>query len=65
MSSDALKNFRNSKGWEAGVDGNLALVTKGAGESVTTTTDNNPIVGFVFDVKGLIVDMSLKGANFT
>jgi lipid-binding SYLF domain-containing protein len=65
MSNDALKNFRNSKGWEAGVDGNVALITVGAGESATTTIGNNPIVGFVFDVKGLIADMSLKGAKFT
>lgn len=65
MSSDALKNFRGSKGWEAGVDGNVALITIGAGESATTTIGNNPIVGFVFDVKGLIADMSFKGAKFT
>ena len=65
MSSDALKNFRDSKGWEAGVDGNVALITVGAGESATTTIGNNPIVGFVFDVKGLIADMSFKGAKFT
>jgi len=65
MSSDALKKFRNSKGWEAGVDGNVALITVGAGESATTTIGNNPIVGFVFDVKGLIADMSFKGAKFT
>ena len=64
MSSDALNNFRNSKGWEAGVDGNVALITVGAGESATTTIGNNPIVGFVFDVKVLIADMSLKGAKF-
>jgi len=25
----------------------------------------DPIIGFVFDVKGLIVDISLKGAKFT
>jgi len=65
MSSDALNNFRNSKGWEAGVDGNVALITMGAGESATTTIGNEPIVGFVFDVKGLIADMSFKGAKFT
>jgi lipid-binding SYLF domain-containing protein len=65
MTSDALKNFRDSKGWEAGVDGNVALITVGAGESATTTIGNNPILGFVFDVKGLIADMSFKGAKFT
>ena len=65
MSSDALNNFRNSKGWEAGVDGNVALITVGAGGTATTTIGNNPIVAFVFDVKGLIADMSFKGAKFT
>jgi lipid-binding SYLF domain-containing protein len=65
MSSDALNKFRGSKGWEAGVDGNIALITVGAGESATTAMGKNPIVAFVFDVKGLIADMSFKGAKFT
>lgn len=64
MTSDALKKFRNSKGWEAGVDGNVALVTLGAGESAITSMGKEPIVAFVFDVKGLMADMSLKGAKF-
>ncbi len=64
MTSDALKKFRSSKGWEAGVDGNVALVTLGAGESAVTSMGKEPIVAFVFDVKGLIADMSLKGAKF-
>ena len=64
MSDDALKKFRASKGWEAGVDGNAALIKVGAGESATTAMANQPIVAFVFDVKGLIADMSLKGAKF-
>jgi len=64
MTSDALKNFRESKGWEAGVDGNVALISVGAGESATTATENHPIAAFVFDVKGLMADMSIKGAKF-
>jgi len=64
MTSDGLKKFRTSKGWEAGVDGNVALVTLGAGESAVTSMGKEPIVAFVFDVKGLIADMSLKGAKF-
>lgn len=64
MTSDALKKFRTSKGWEAGVDGSVALVTLGAGESAITAMGNEPIVAFVFDVKGLMADMSLKGAKF-
>ena len=64
MTSDALKKFRNSKGWEAGVDGSVALVTMGAGESAITAMGKEPIVAFVFDVKGLMADMSFKGAKF-
>jgi lipid-binding SYLF domain-containing protein len=63
-SSDALKKFRDSKGWEAGVDGNVALISKGAGESTVTAMAKDPIVAYVFDVKGLMADMSIKGAKF-
>jgi lipid-binding SYLF domain-containing protein len=65
MTQAALDGFRASKGWEAGVDGNVALITVGAGERVDTRTIKDPIVGFVFDVKGLMADISLKGAKFT
>ena len=64
MSSEALKEFRESKGWEAGVDGNVALIKLGAGESAITAMSKQPIAAFVFDVKGLMADMSLKGAKF-
>ena len=65
MTDEALKQFRTSEGWEAGVDGNVALITVGAGKRLDTTTARDPIVGFVFDVKGLMLDVSLKGAKFT
>lgn len=65
MTDEALKQFRASKGWEAGVDGNVALFTVGAGERADTTTAKDPIIGFVFDAKGLMADISLKGAKFT
>ncbi|UCG08896.1 MAG: hypothetical protein JSV83_09705 [Desulfobacterales bacterium] len=65
MTDEALKKFRRSEGWEAGVDGNVALISVGAGERLDTTTLKDPIVGFVFDAKGLIADISLKGAKFS
>jgi lipid-binding SYLF domain-containing protein len=64
MTDEALKKFRESNGWEAGVDGNVALITVGAGERTDLTSVNDPIVAFVFDAKGLIFDISLKGAKF-
>ncbi|MGD8519608.1 MAG: YSC84-related protein [Desulfobacterales bacterium] len=65
MTDAALKSFRTSEGWEAGLDGNVALITVGGGASVTTMISNHPILGFVYDVKGFIGDFSLKGAKFT
>ena len=65
MTDDVLKKFQASKGWEVGADGNVALVNIGGGERVDFTKLNEPIIGFVFDVKGLMADISLKGAKFT
>ena len=65
MTDEALKQFRDSKGWETGLDGNVAFIKYGAGVREDTTTTKEPIVGFVFDSKGLIADFSFKGAKFT
>jgi len=65
MTTSALKQFRGSDGWEVGVDGNVAMISVGAGSRMDTTTVKDPIVAFVFDVKGLMVDISLKGAKFS
>ncbi|MDO3384229.1 YSC84-related protein, partial [Gilvimarinus sp. SDUM040013] len=34
MSKDALQKFRGSDGWEAGVDGSVAIATLGAGGEI-------------------------------
>lgn len=65
MTDKALDKFRKSSGWEAGVDGNIALIDSGGGKSVDTTTIKAPIAAFIFDVKGLMADISLKGSKFT
>lgn len=64
MTDEALKSFRASDGWEAGVDGNVALLEVGAGERIDSHTLKDPIVGFVFGVKGLMADVSVKGSKF-
>jgi len=53
-----------SSGWEAGVDGGVTLIKVGAGESAISAMANKPIVAFVLDAKGLMLDISLKGAKF-
>lgn len=65
LDDDALLRFRQSAGWEAGVDGAIAIASTGAGGSIDTTNMSSPIVGFVFGNKGLMVDLSLKGSKYT
>ena len=65
MQEQALIDFRASRGWKAGLDGSVALITLGRGEVVDSTTIKDPIVAFVFDNKGLMFNISLEGAKFT
>ncbi len=65
MTTESLNNFRNSSGWEAGVDGSVALVEWGVGKEISTVNIPDPIVGFVFDNKGLMLNLTLEGAKFT
>jgi lipid-binding SYLF domain-containing protein len=65
MTNKALKEFRDSSGWEAGVDGSVALVEFGAGGSIDSTNIKDPIVGFVLDNKGLMFNATLEGSKFT
>lgn len=65
MTEEALAKFRAGQGWEAGVDGNIAIIDIGGGHRLDTSTIKDPIVAFVFDVKGLMADVSLRGSKFT
>ncbi len=62
--NDALKDFRNSDGWKAGVDGSVALISVGMGDSLDTTNVKDPIVAFVFGQKGLMYNLTLEGSKF-
>ena len=65
LEEDALKRFRESEGWKAGVDGSVALVTLGAGGTIDTNNMKDPIVAFVLGQKGLMYNLSLEGTKFT
>lgn len=62
---EALKKFRESSGWKAGVDGSVALVTVGIGGSIDTTNIKEPIVAFAFDQKGLMYNLTIEGSKFS
>lgn len=64
MTDDALRGFRTSNGWEAGVDGSVAIVEFGVGENLSTNSVTEPIIGFVFGNKGLMYNLSLEGTKY-
>ena len=65
MEQKALDSFRTSEGWKAGVDGSVALLTVGAGDSLDTVSVKDPIIAFVFGQKGLMYNLTLEGSKFT
>ncbi len=65
MSPAALRKFRRSDGWEAGVDGRVALVQAGTGGGLDTTTAQAPIIGFVFTNAGLMYNLTFEGSKIT
>jgi lipid-binding SYLF domain-containing protein len=65
MDKTALDEFRNSQGWEVGVDGSVALITIGTGGSIDSITAQEPIIGFVFGQKGLMLNVTLEGSKMT
>ena len=64
MSEKSLQKFVDSNGWEAGVDGSIAVIEFGVGKDIDTHSIKDEIVGFVFDNKGLMYNLSLEGSKF-
>ena len=65
MTDVVLESFRDSDGWEAGVDASIAIATLGAGGEIGTNTVREPIIGFIFSNKGLMYNLSLEGSKIT
>jgi lipid-binding SYLF domain-containing protein len=63
MTREALDKFEASGSFNVGVDAQVAVVSQGAGGAYDSETLRKPILGFVFDEKGLIGDLSLKGSK--
>jgi lipid-binding SYLF domain-containing protein len=65
MTPEALASFRRVNGWKVGVDGSVALVTVGIGGSIDSSKIASPIVGFIFDGKGLMYNLTLEGSKIS
>jgi lipid-binding SYLF domain-containing protein len=65
LTESSLKGFRKSDGWKAGVDGSIAVIEWGVGEDINNVDIKDPVVGFVFNNKGLMYNLTLEGSKFT
>ena len=65
MTPAALNRFRNSHGWDIGIDGSVAIMD----ESVAITADSKqldtPIIAFIFSNQGLMGNLTLEGSKIT
>ena len=65
MTPGALASFQHRDGWKIGVDGSVAVVTVGAGGQVDTNMIRKPVIGFIFDQKGLMYNLTLEGSKIS
>lgn len=65
MTDDALERFRRADGWKVGVDGSVAIVTAGVGGAIDSSRITQPVVGFIFDGKGLMYNLTLEGSKIS
>lgn len=65
MTQEALDNFNSSSGWTAGANATVAMVTVGATAQATTSTVQQPVVGYVLSNAGLMAGLTLDGTRIT
>ncbi len=65
MTEEALASFRRTDGWRVGVDGSVAIIAIGAGGAIDTNNIRSPVIGFIFDQKGLMYNLTLEGSKIS
>jgi lipid-binding SYLF domain-containing protein len=59
MTEAALANFQRTDGWKVDVD------AVGAGGQIDTNSIRSPVIGFIFDQKGLMYNLTLEGSKIS
>ena len=65
MTEGALAQFQRTDGFKIGVDGSVAIITVGAGGAIDTNSVTRPVIGFIFDQKGLMYNLTLEGSKIS
>ena len=64
LSEASLNNFIKSNGWEAGVDGSIAVSDWGKTGDISSISYEKPIIAFMYGSKGLMAGATVKGTKF-
>ena len=65
MEPSAMESFRMANGWQVGVDGSVVFVDIGTGGGVSTSTIRQPIIGFIFNQKGFMGNLTIEGSKLS
>ena len=65
MNNASLRYLSRSGGFSVGAGPSIVVVNKGAAADVDTTTISQDVYAFPFNQKGLMADITLKGAKIT
>jgi lipid-binding SYLF domain-containing protein len=65
MTEEALSDFRECSGWEAGVDGSVAVLNVDASGQLDTDSIQSDIVAFIYGAEGLMGNLTVEGSKYT
>ena len=65
MTPAALASFRNSHGWDVGVEGGVAIMDASVGTKAGNSQLDQPIIAFIFSNQGLMGNLTLEGSKIT
>ena len=65
MTDDALARFESSRGWTAGVDATVTVLTVGANAQLSSATVQQPVIGYVLTNQGLMAGVTVDGTRIT
>ncbi len=65
MTDDSLQKFMASKGWSAGADASVAVLTAGANGAIDANAAQAPTSAFIMTNAGLMAGATLQGTKIT
>ena len=65
MDNDSLQYLNKSDGWEVGTGPSLVVLDKGFGKNLSTTTLQKGVYAYIFDQKGLMGGVGIRGSKIT